>query len=149
MYKVRKKFRVPIGHRLSKHSGLCKNIHGHNIVVEVQLRSKHLDKNDMVIDFYELKNIVGTILSEFDHALILNCKEAKNLVDFQQQKVKFLMDDYNTDPTAEVMSWYLFYRVNKLLKESEVNPGIEIEVDFVRVWENEDSMAEFSRECEC
>jgi len=68
MYKVEKRFTIPIGHRLSKHKGYCKNLHGHNFVVLIGVKSEKLNENDMVIDFSDLKNESNRILDNWDHS---------------------------------------------------------------------------------
>ncbi len=143
MYKVTKLFRVPIGHRLSKHEGLCKNIHGHNLKIEVTLKSENLNKNDMVIDFHKLKEIVNGILKEFDHCLLLNSQDKQYLKELSKVMKVFLFD---SDPTAEVFSRYLFNKIKSIFEFLYVNKELPsgIEVDSVRVWENDDSVAEYS-----
>jgi 6-pyruvoyltetrahydropterin/6-carboxytetrahydropterin synthase len=138
MYKVCKTFKVPIGHRLSKHKGLCKNIHGHNLKLQIQLRCDGLDANDMVIDFGDLKTIVAELLGKYDHTTIFNITDKVNIDFFKSQgyRYEFISED-NQDPTAEVLSEYLY----KLL---ELRFNLDnIYVDFVRVWENDNSYAEY------
>jgi len=141
MYRIRKNFRVPIGHRLSKHLGACKSCHGHNLFISVQISKRVLNTNDMVMDFKDFKNIINNILDDFDHAMVLNSYD-KDLLDFmksKENKVK-IISNINEDPTAEVLSRYLFDEISGILFIE--NPNIKI--DFVRVWENDDSMAEYS-----
>mgnify|MGYP001089992700 CR=1 FL=1 len=90
MYKVCKTFKVPIGHRLSKHKGLCKNVHGHNLKLEIQLSCHTLDENDMVIDFGDLKYVVGDFLSKFDHATIFNPTDIMNIEFFKGNSEEIL-----------------------------------------------------------
>jgi len=139
MYKVCKTFKVPIGHRLSKHAGLCKNIHGHNLKLQIQLRCDGLDANDMVIDFGDLKEIVKEILGKYDHTTIFNITDKANIDFFKDQGYRYeVISESNQDPTAEVLSEYLY----KLL---ELRFNLDnIYVDFVRVWENDNSYAEYS-----
>ena len=151
MYIVRKIFKFPIGHRLMKHEGLCKNIHGHNLKIEVQVSSKTLSKNDMVIDFKDLKTIVNDILKEFDHCTIFNTWDEENIEYFQKHGYKFTcISSGDADPTAEMLSRYLFKSIRNKINNTKRDdrygafyvPQI-INVDFVRVWENDDSMAEY------
>lgn len=148
MYSVRKIFRIPIGHRLMKHEGLCKNIHGHNLKIEVQLSCDRLNENDMIIDFKDLKSIVNNILEKFDHCTIFNRRDEENIKFFQKQGYKFgyvFLGD--VDPTAEIISRSLFTLIkDTILEKTFVNKhghSLLVDVDFVRVWENDDSMAEY------
>jgi len=144
MYKVRKLFeQIPIGHRLSKHKGLCKNIHGHNFNIEVQVKSEDLNEDDMVIDFHDLKTIVEKILDSLDHATLLNPEDQVNVKHFKEQgfkMVNILDDGMNVDPTAEVLAKYLYCTLDGWLKSEGVR------VDFIRIWENDRGMAEYSEE---
>ena len=62
MYHLAKEFKFAMGHRLSKHMGLCKNFHGHNYTVGVGVRSNQLNDNGMVMDFSHLKAVVSGFL---------------------------------------------------------------------------------------
>jgi 6-pyruvoyltetrahydropterin/6-carboxytetrahydropterin synthase len=137
MFYVEKTFKIPMGHRLSKHKGLCKNFHGHNFVIKVKVCSKELDKNDMVIDFSDLKRIVNEILEEFDHCMLLNTNDG--------MKEKFYdvvrTWEFQGDPTAEALCVYFFDRISLGLVQLCVRPGIK--VVSVKIWENDDSVAEY------
>jgi 6-pyruvoyltetrahydropterin/6-carboxytetrahydropterin synthase len=135
MYIVTKKFRVPVGHRLSKHLGKCQYIHGHNLTIEVSVASDGLNENDMVIDFASLKRIVNTHLVKFDHALLLDENDFINNGEMVCKKITF-----PCDPTAEVIAKYLF---DKLIKDVGSYPTMPF-VWKVAVWENEDSKAEYT-----
>lgn len=144
MYRIEKKFSFAGGHRLSKHEGLCKNIHGHNYIVYVGIKSEKLNKNDMIIDFSDLKAIAGAYFEKYDHCLIVNQKDAewmKPLVDKMGWRAT-IMDHEDRDPTAEVMS-EVFY---KHIKEIFTRKFNDIQVDYVIVYENENSKATYSEE---
>ena len=134
MYKVERRFTFPMGHRLSKHPGACSNVHGHNITVLVGVKSEELNENDMVIDFHTLKEIVQSVINEWDHCTILNMVD-KN--DALKCKLFKKINIYNFDPTAERLSEYLYNYINNLL------PG-EIQMDYIKFYENENSMAEYT-----
>lgn len=150
MYKIKKIFKVPIGHRLSKHQGLCKNIHGHNLKIEIQLSSSSLNQNDMVLDFKDLKVIVNDILDKFDHCTIFNITDKDNINIFKESGYRHTTISFlDQDPTAEVFCKYLFTALGQRLATQDLDfqtfndESQAINVDFVRVWENDDSMAEY------
>ena len=76
--RVTKQFSFEAAHLLWGHDGKCKNIHGHSYQLHVTLIGKAVnDKNNpkygMVMDFSEIKNIVGElIIKPFDHSLMVN-----------------------------------------------------------------------------
>ena len=72
MYLVTKRIDFCYGHRLLDYDGICKHPHGHNAVVEVDVRTDRLDERNMVADFSDIKRIVkGWIDRELDHKMIL------------------------------------------------------------------------------
>lgn len=83
MYKVIKKLEIAASHKLNlPYESKCKNLHGHNWILTVYLRSETLE-NGMVYDFTEIKKLVK---SRLDH---------KN------------MNDYIEQPTAENIAKYV------------------------------------------
>ena len=87
----------------------------------------------MIIDFSELEEIVEVELEALDHAALLNRKD--NMLEaFKQynQKIQLIGEG---DPTAEALSYYLFYQ----LKDAFLY--LKIKLEEVKVWENDSSMA--------
>jgi 6-pyruvoyltetrahydropterin/6-carboxytetrahydropterin synthase len=140
MYRIERRFTAPIGHRLSKHKGRCKNIHGHNFTILVGIKSENLNENDMVMDFTELKEIVGQYIDMFDHCLLLN-KDDKSLAPYLRSTVCERVIEFPFDPTAERLSEQIYNYVEAELRKS----GRQIFVDYVTVYENENSKATFDR----
>jgi 6-pyruvoyltetrahydropterin/6-carboxytetrahydropterin synthase len=72
MFRVTREFEFCFGHRLMDYPGKCRHIHGHNSKVCVTLEAESLDHLGMVVDFVEMKRVVGGWLDEtFDHTLLL------------------------------------------------------------------------------
>ena len=76
--RITKAFSFETGHALYGYDGKCKNVHGHSYKLSVTVIGKPItDKNNvkygMVIDFTDLKKIVGEeIVDVFDHATVFN-----------------------------------------------------------------------------
>jgi 6-pyruvoyltetrahydropterin/6-carboxytetrahydropterin synthase len=64
---IGKKFHFDAAHRLPNHPGLCKHLHGHTYTLLVELSGEPNVETGMLIDFYELKDVVGVILENSDH----------------------------------------------------------------------------------
>ena len=137
MYKISKKVSFPMGHRLSKHEGDCRYIHGHNFIVKVGLKSETLNENGMVMDFSEVKKILKVFTDQLDHALTLNKTEDQEIGHFLSER-GFKVNMIETDPTAENMARAIFKYLEKHITEEGV------EVDFVEVHENETSTATYT-----
>ncbi len=137
MFRVRKTFRFEAAHILkSAYSKDCSNtIHGHSYVVEVFLKSPELNEDGMVMDFGELKDIIGSIFTAFDHALILPAE-------FKQTDGTPPLDGkiiwWSTNPTAETMAREFFGRV-----AARLNRHTYVKVEKIRVHETTTGWAEY------
>ena len=121
MFTVFKDFTFAAAHAIRGHTGGCQNLHGHNYRVRVHVAAGRLDGLGMVIDFADLKRIVGEILGPFDHHLI------NEVPPFDQR---------NT--TAELLAEYVFREVERRLDDERLT------VARVEVWENDSACAIFS-----
>lgn len=77
--KISKEFRWEMGHRLPEHEGLCRNIHGHSYKMVLEIEGK-VQKNGMIIDFYDLGKIVKPIIKNYDHAFMCYFKDMDMLL---------------------------------------------------------------------
>ena len=55
-------------HSLKGYPGDCARMHGHNWMIEVYVRCRELDNIGMGMDFREIKQGVGDVLDDLDHA---------------------------------------------------------------------------------
>jgi len=60
MYSVTKRIDFCYGHRLLDYDGICKHLHGHNAVAEVEVQTPSLDARNMVGDFTDIRRIIKT-----------------------------------------------------------------------------------------
>lgn len=137
MYKIEKRYTLPIGHRLSKHKGRCFSIHGHNFIVLVGVKAKKLDKNDMVIDFSNLKDLVEVFLDNLDHCLLLNEADSEMGMRLKDLGTRVKLLPY--DPTAEKLAEEIYVHVKESLSLSYP----DVIMDYVTVYENENSKATY------
>jgi len=129
MYLVTKRIDFCYGHRLLDYDGVCKHPHGHNAVVEVDVRT---DKRNMVADFSDIKRVVkGWIDRELDHKMILRHDDP--LV-APLEKLGEPIYKLESNPTVE--------RIAKLIFDQSREQGID--VIAVRVWETPTSYASYS-----
>lgn len=104
---VRRIFDFEAAHRLPNHPGKCRDLHGHSYRLVVSVDRPVDAESGMAIDFSELKQVVKTqVVDRLDHKLI------NDLID---------------NPTAEVMSVWIWDRLSAVL------PGlVEIELHETR-----------------
>ena len=73
MITITRRLEFDYGHRVLGHEGKCRHLHGHRGAVEITVRGPRLDSIGRVIDFSEVKRLVGGWIDEnWDHNLLLN-----------------------------------------------------------------------------
>jgi len=107
-------------HQLRGYKGKCENLHGHNWRVQVTVSSDNLDDIGIVIDFHELKNITGEVISSLDHSFL-------NEV--------FPFTEIN--PSSENIAKWIYESIKKKLDQDQCN------ISSVTVWENETASATY------
>ncbi len=135
MITVTKTVKFDAAHVLTNHQGLCKNLHGHTYRVDVSVTQAADDARDMVIDFKDLKRIATEIICDrFDHAFIYNTQsEGEREIAAVVEKHGMRTVALPFRSTAENMARLFFEELKARI------PG----VTSVKVWETQDSCAEF------
>lgn len=132
MYTVTKNISFCYGHRLLNYDGKCKFLHGHNGRAEITFNSDKLDHRGMVVDFSDVKNLIGTFIkTELDHKMLLN----KN--DKMIEVLKGLNEPYyvtQENPTAENIARLIF----------DFAHGKNLPVVSVKLWETDTSYAVYT-----
>ena len=68
MYYIEKTIEISAAHKLNlPYESKCNELHGHNYIITVYCKSGKLNENGMVIDFAEIKRIVG---GQLDHTIL-------------------------------------------------------------------------------
>lgn len=98
-------------HRILNHESKCKMLHGHRYALEASFEADDLDDLGRVIDFGEVRQILGLWIDEnFDHNTILSQYDKKlgeEIAAQTGQKI-FYLDE---NPTAENIASYVFKQV--------------------------------------
>lgn len=131
--KVAKEFKWEMGHRLSFHQGKCKNLHGHSYKLLVELGGD-VNKDGIVIDYYDIKNIVAPLIEKLDHSFMVYTGDHELVSSLSNIKTKLNVVDFES--TAENICKYLIDEISK----SELPSNIK----FIRavVYEQDDTYAE-------
>jgi 6-pyruvoyltetrahydropterin/6-carboxytetrahydropterin synthase len=106
--KIAKEFNWEMGHRLQFHSGKCKNLHGHSYKCMIEL-SGDPDKNGMVLDYFDMKSVIGPIIDELDHAFMV-CKTDIEIIEFLD-KIESRKVVVDFESTAENICLYLLRQI--------------------------------------
>ena len=112
MYELTVETDFAAAHHLVGHKGLCENLHGHNWKVDVTVKSTILNNLGMVIDFKDLKEMVGEIMESFDHKFLNEIKPFDSI-----------------NPTTENLSRVICEQLAQALPEP-------VQVASIRVWES-------------
>lgn len=136
-------FTFDAAHRVLNHKSKCRVLHGHTYKAEITFSAQDLDVQGFVLDFGDIKDIVGTWINEnWDHRTILNSEDplAKSM-DFLKNvgAPVYLLQGQN--PTAENLAETLSVIVNRLLWVAKITT---VKVTNVRMWETPNCFADYS-----
>ncbi len=140
-YKIEKIFTFAYAHALDLHyDSSCNNIHGHNAKVIVILKSNKLNRNNMILDFNDLKIYMNKILKPMDHSFILSLKNTD--IEFIKQKRQkiYLFPFYQT--TAENFAKHICDKLEHQILKNHNNINIEI-----KFYETVNNAASYRNDC--
>lgn len=131
-YLVTKRLDFCYGHRLVDHDGVCRHLHGHNAMVEIDIQATALDHRNMVVDFSDVKRLVKAWIDrELDHRMILRRDDPMVAILQAEGEPLYLLD---SNPTAE--------RLAKLIYDETRTLGFNVAA--VRFWETPASAATYA-----
>ena len=105
--RVRRRFRFEAAHRLPRHEGKCRELHGHSYEIVISVERPVDESSGMVIDFSDLKKIVRReVLDKLDHRCV---------------------NDVIDNPTAENMADWIWRRLSP-----ELSGLVEVELGETR-----------------
>lgn len=126
MISVCKRFRFEAAHKLPNHEGFCQHTHGHSYKLEVEVcgpvcKSSTLSEWGMIVDFGRVSGVVNEkVISMLDHRYL---------------------NRFVPNPTAENL---VLWVVDQIIGPVE-GLGADIYLSRVRLWETENSYAEWKR----
>jgi 6-pyruvoyltetrahydropterin/6-carboxytetrahydropterin synthase len=103
-------------HALRNYKGRCENTHGHNWRVEVLIEGERLDETGLLVDFIDVKNLMGGIIDRIDHQF-LNEIPPFDVV----------------NPSAENIAEYFYQQMRAGLSDTPV----PVRISAVKVWETD------------
>ncbi len=130
--KIAKEFRWEMGHRLTFHQGKCKNLHGHSYKCVIEITGEK-DKNGIIIDYYDLSNIVNPVIKELDHSIMVYSEDKELISLLEKLNSKTVI--VNFESTAENICHYLIDKIKSKIPS-------HIKFLSVKVFETENTYAE-------
>jgi len=141
MYKLTTYTELELGHRLrTSYAMKCQHFHGHRYEVEITVSADKLNKDNMIVDFKQLKEIVKKVLDDkWDHAFCLK---------YDDPMVEYLKKDEHTErlhivdenPTLEWMVKYWYEELNKEFKAQ----GLDIKMYALKASETAKNTCEYT-----
>src|ERR1700686_3508261 len=113
MFEVTVEQTFAAAHALRNYKGGCETVHGHNFKVQVVLAGERLDETGLLVDFIDVKNLMGQVMARLDHQFLNEIPpfDVKN-------------------PSAENIAEYFFIELTQSLAS---NP-VPIRILEVKVW---------------
>ena len=108
-------------HQLKGYDGDCRNLHGHNYSVVVNVRAEKLNAIGIALDFKLLKAALDELLGRYDH------RNLSDLPEFRQ-----------INPTSEMLAQTIYREMSAKLD------GDGVKVAWVRIGESENSAVTYS-----
>lgn len=132
--KIAKDFRWEMGHRLQCHKGKCYNLHGHSYKLQIEFDGSVDPATGMVLDYFDMKDIVAPIVERLDHTVAVWEKDAELIEKLKELNSANVILPFET--TAENLVGYFLSEVSK------ANLPKGISKIKVRVCETENTYAE-------
>ena len=135
--KVKQSFSA--AHRLTKHSGLCRNFHGHTWQFVCSFSGTPCLGTGMITDFSKVKAMIETqVRRHLDHASILSKQDP--LVHFiHNMSLKMIQID--GEPTCENLVQWIWKKIEDGLVQS--GAGKTLKLESIQLWESNSSSVLF------
>ncbi len=132
--KIAKNFRWEMAHRLQCHKGKCFNLHGHSYKMEVEFEGNIDVNTGMVLDYFDVKDIVAPLVENLDHTVIIWERDSILIEKITELNSNHVIVPFET--TAENIVEYFLGKISKAELPKEI---VKIKV---RVCETENTYAE-------
>lgn len=110
------------GHALRNYKGKCENIHGHNWRVQVVLEGEQLDGTGLLVDFIDVKDLMGLVIARLDHQFL------NEVAPFDVK-----------NPSAENIAEYFYQQMSTGLAKTPV----PVRIREVKIWETDIQSASY------
>ena len=122
MFEVTVEQTFAAAHALRNYKGGCETLHGHNFKVQVVISGERLDDAGLLVDFIDVKNLMGRVLARLDH---------QNLNEVPPFDVK--------NPSAENIAEYFYEQMSTGLAATPV----PVRIREVKIWETDIQSASY------
>lgn len=124
MFEITVANHIDSAHFLRGYQGKCLNVHGHTWRIKVTLKGERLNELGLLVDFSEVKRIIGEVTECFDHKLINEIEPFDRI-----------------NPSSENLARYVYCRVKEKIASLQ-----NISVVKVSVSESRDTEAVYYKD---
>jgi 6-pyruvoyltetrahydropterin/6-carboxytetrahydropterin synthase len=111
MFTITKEIYFCYGHRLMRHPGKCRHLHGHSVKAAITLTAPELNEQGMVCDFADIAGVASDYIdAQLDHNLLLH-KDDPLVPALAEAGERFLLLDEH--PTAEFLAKLIYRHVKE------------------------------------
>ena len=132
MYSLKVQGVFSSAHNLRGYKGKCEDLHGHNWLVEIVIKSSQLDAIGMVLDFKYLKKRLNACLEKMDHKYLNKLSFFKKINPVRSGAPRRGISN-GVNPTSENIAKYIY---------DQLKSSIPL-LSSVTVWENSTSSANY------
>lgn len=114
---------IPMGHRLQRHTGRCRFLHGHNYLITVTVGGIPDPLTGMIIDFSDLKRAVREYFDRWDHAMVLEFGDPVTDLFTRQGMLNTFMRhiEISAAPTAENLALHWKSDLSQILSSFNIS----------------------------
>ncbi len=132
MYSLKVQGTFSSAHNLRGYKGKCEDLHGHNWIVEIVVKSAQLDNIGMVLDFKYLKKKLSACLEPMDHKYLNKLVYFKRINPVRSGAPRRGTSN-GVNPTSENIAKYIYKKLKAQIPL----------LSCVTVWENSTSSATY------
>ena len=93
MFEVSVEQTFAAGHALRNYKGKCENVHGHNYRVRITVQGDQLDSTGLLVDFLDVKGLIGGVVDYLDHQFINDLPAFRTLNPSAENLAKYFYDE--------------------------------------------------------
>jgi 6-pyruvoyltetrahydropterin/6-carboxytetrahydropterin synthase len=96
MYRINVKSDFSSAHQLNGYEGACRNMHGHNWKVRLEIECESIDEIGMAMDFNEVKKHLNEMMDLLDHKVLNELEPFSMMNPTSENIAKWLFEQFET-----------------------------------------------------